>query len=534
MADGHEPAASILVIDDDAGLRALYTTALERAGYSTIAVASGEAGLAVLRERDVALLLCDLGLPGISGFDVVRAVRAEPATATLPIILITGSGDAHSVIEGLEAGADDFLAKPIRLDELIARVATQARRQAAWAEQIQAELRTRLAIVAALGRLPASTDAAVAATGIADALASRTGAAFVGVIEILSAGRGRTLAAASSGDAQLASPGPRRLRELVDRALAGPWSEPLRPHGANDDEDPFWRAGLGLMASAPIFWEDRPVGVLVIGRSRSDGQVRPGAEHRLLAAVIEYAVTVGLAIGPLLAARGELAAERARLTHMLRVRAFGTVFQPIVNLESGAVVGHEALTRFTDGTRPDTRFVEAAHAGLALDYELAAIRTAIEQAANLPRGGFLGLNISPDVLAEAGPGLRSALRQPIKPIVLEVTEHAAILDYGRVRTVVEGLTAIRLAVDDAGAGYASLRHILELAPDFVKLDISLVRGIEHDPLRQSLIAGLVHYAARSGISLIAEGIEQPAEAETMRSLGVELGQGYLFGRPAAA
>jgi EAL domain-containing protein (putative c-di-GMP-specific phosphodiesterase class I) len=219
---------------------------------------------------------------------------------------------------------------------------------------------------------------------------------------------------------------------------------------------------------------------------------------------------------------------------MLRVRAFGTVFQPIVNLESGAVVGHEALTRFTDGTRPDTRFVEAAHAGLALDYELAAIRTAIEQAANLPRGGFLGLNISPDVLAEAGPGLRSALRQPIKPIVLEVTEHAAILDYGRVRTVVEGLTAIRLAVDDAGAGYASLRHILELAPDFVKLDISLVRGIEHDPLRQSLIAGLVHYAARSGISLIAEGIEQPAEAETMRSLGVELGQGYLFGRPAAA
>ena len=90
---------------------------------------------------------------------------------------------------------------------------------------------------------------------------------------------------------------------------------------------------------------------------------------------------------------------------------------------------------------------------------------------------------------------------------------------------------MKVSVDDAGAGFASLRHILELKPDFVKLDVALVRGIEADPARQALIVGLCHFAARTGAILIAEGIETAAEAETVRGLGVPFGQGYLLGRP---
>ena len=91
---------------------------------------------------------------------------------------------------------------------------------------------------------------------------------------------------------------------------------------------------------------------------------------------------------------------------------------------------------------------------------------------------------------------------------------------------------IRVSVDDAGAVFASFRHILELRPDFVKLDIGLVRDIDHDDVRQALVAGIVYFAGKSGCQLIAEGIETPGERDQLRALGVELGQGYLLGRPA--
>ena len=117
-------------------------------------------------------------------------------------------------------------------------------------------------------------------------------------------------------------------------------------------------------------------------------------------------------------------------------------------------------------------------------------------------------------------------------MVLEITEHAPISDYRAFRTALEALgPSVRAAVDDAGAGFASLRHILELRPSFVKLDLGLIRAIEQDRARQALVAGMTHFAARTGTTLIAEGVETQAECEALRSLGVELGQGYLFGRP---
>jgi EAL domain-containing protein (putative c-di-GMP-specific phosphodiesterase class I) len=116
-------------------------------------------------------------------------------------------------------------------------------------------------------------------------------------------------------------------------------------------------------------------------------------------------------------------------------------------------------------------------------------------------------------------------------LIVELTEHVPIDDYAAPRKAIETLGKVELAVDDAGAGYASLRHILELRPTFAKLDVSLVRGIDVDELRQALVAGLVYFALRSDCHLIAEGVESEAEAEALRRLGIEFAQGYLFGRP---
>ena len=131
----------------------------------------------------------------------------------------------------------------------------------------------------------------------------------------------------------------------------------------------------------------------------------------------------------------------------------------------------------------------------------------------------------------AGERLRAHLDGTNRQIVLELTEHAPISDYTDLRQAIERLGAVQVAVDDAGAGYASLRHILELRPAYAKLDISLVRGIDADELRQAMAAGIQYYALRTGCRLVAEGVETDEEANVLRSLGVDLAQGYLFGRP---
>ena len=162
---------------------------------------------------------------------------------------------------------------------------------------------------------------------------------------------------------------------------------------------------------------------------------------------------------------------------------------------------------------------------------MATIAAAIKVAtAALPPVAYLGLNVSPE-LVHAG-HLGQLLAGQTRAIVLEITEHVAIDDYADVRRELAALgPTVSVAVDDAGAGYASFRHILELAPQAVKLDVALVRGIDADPARQALIAGMSYFAVRRKIRLIAEGIETSAELQMLRSLGVHYGQGYLLGRP---
>jgi EAL domain-containing protein (putative c-di-GMP-specific phosphodiesterase class I) len=212
---------------------------------------------------------------------------------------------------------------------------------------------------------------------------------------------------------------------------------------------------------------------------------------------------------------------------------FAIVVQPIVQLEDGQIVGYEALTRFDDGARPDLRFAEAAAVGLGPEFEMASIERALTETLPLPAGLFVSVNVSPDTVIQAGNALTALIRPQRRPIVLEVTEHVPIEDYQVLRDAISRLGAnVSLAVDDAGAGYASLRHILELQPRYAKIDMSFVRGIDADRLRQSLASGLNHYALLTGCRLIAEGVETDREAETLRNIGVELAQGYRFGRPA--
>ncbi|HET7726475.1 MAG TPA: EAL domain-containing protein [Candidatus Limnocylindrales bacterium] len=213
-------------------------------------------------------------------------------------------------------------------------------------------------------------------------------------------------------------------------------------------------------------------------------------------------------------------------------RAFCTVFQPIVELESGAIIGYEALTRFADGSSPGDRFPQATAVGLGLELEAVTLEAAFRAAESLPANALLNLNVSPELVLAREP-LGSLMRHWGWQTILELTEHTAVHDYEALRAAIRELGPnVRLAVDDAGAGFASFRHILELRPDFVKLDRAIVAGLDADLARQALVAGMRHFAVTTGCSIIAEGIETEAELAALRSLGVTLGQGFHLGPPA--
>jgi EAL domain-containing protein (putative c-di-GMP-specific phosphodiesterase class I)/AmiR/NasT family two-component response regulator len=233
----------------------------------------------------------------------------------------------------------------------------------------------------------------------------------------------------------------------------------------------------------------------------------------------------------------ERAGKRARITDALGPGSLQIAYQPILDLETADVVGHEALARFTCEPRrtPDAWFTEAHEVGRGIELELAAVALALECAGELPGGAYLALNVSPE--AAALPELVEVIdAAPVRDVVLEVTEHARVEDYRRFRRDLRALRkrGVRLAVDDAGAGFASLRHILELKAELIKLDASLTRDLHKDRGRRSLAAALIGFGRDMGVTIVAEGIETPSQCDELRALGVRYGQGFHLGRPRPA
>ncbi len=224
----------------------------------------------------------------------------------------------------------------------------------------------------------------------------------------------------------------------------------------------------------------------------------------------------------------------AGIHRVLHGTGFEVAFQPIVELGSGVVVGVEALARFQEHPErgPDAWFAEATSVGLGLDLEFFAAKQALARWRSRSRTGYLALNLSPEALCSA---MLSELVSSVPPerLVVELTEHTAVADYGRlleVRDKLRGL-GVRLAIDDTGAGISSFQHVLQLHPDVIKLDRSLIQSLDQDPARRALTAALLALSQSIGAKVVAEGIETREELAALQVLGVPQGQGYLLGRP---
>jgi EAL domain-containing protein (putative c-di-GMP-specific phosphodiesterase class I) len=339
-----------------------------------------------------------------------------------------------------------------------------------------------------------------------------------------------------AGAARVA-PRPGEVRELAGSYCARVLDGRLPPVVADTGAEPVTRQlpvtrelGIGAYVGVPV----RNATGEVIGMLCCASSVaRPELEHADLT-VLELLAGVVAELTRDHAQAAALEGVRDRTTGAISGLGRRLVLQPIVDVLAGVATGVEALSRFDTGHGPEVWFSQAEPVGLRLPLELAAARSALAALDRPGHVGYLSLNLSAEaILSDGFPGLLAAVDP--RAVVVEITEHIPVDDYEALAGALERHRAagLRVAVDDAGAGYASLRHILKLEPDFIKIDLSLVRDIHLDPARQALVTALVTFAGTVGAVLVAEGVEAQAELDMLVGLGVRHMQGFLLCPPCA-
>ena len=232
------------------------------------------------------------------------------------------------------------------------------------------------------------------------------------------------------------------------------------------------------------------------------------------------------------------AVQLARILHLGLVKS---VYQPIVDLPGRRVIGFEALTRVGSGRFETVELLfKAAEANDVLwSLERLCRRKALEGLPLIGPDQMLFLNVEPDSIHDpqlsGGEFLDLLAAAGLTPrqVVLELTEHSEVRDFVAFRRTLERFRSLgfRLAMDDVGSGYSGLQAIAEIAPDFIKADMHLVRGVHVSPIKRELIDTIRRFTDSTGITLVAEGVELPEELEALERVGVRCAQGYLFARP---
>lgn len=399
---------------------------------------------------------------------------------------------------------------------------------------IEEFLGARRTLLHEVTRVPASQDPFVTAAALLEPLGHHTPLKTASIIWFTADGRSVMLGIIGRNLPSFFRPGavlPEARNEYFrTNAANGPW---ITGWSVSEDDGGYSRGvaamGVDAVVYMPLFYEGRTIGMLGAAVANPAGGQATVAEH--IPVLAEMADVVATTLGPAIGRMEEQSSAAHVIDEILRQQRYWPVFQPIRDLGSNRVVGFEALTRFDAPQSTQRLFDHAGLIGRGRDLEIATMTAAVKAASQLPSRAWVSVNASAAVLAETDT-IAGILEPLARHTVIELSEHEMITDYGPIAKAMHRLGPDRsLAVDDAGSGFASLRHILEVRPAYVKLDIGLVQGAATDLSRRALVAGFVHFARDADFTLIAEGIEDPADLATLKQLGVALGQGYLLGRP---
>jgi EAL domain-containing protein (putative c-di-GMP-specific phosphodiesterase class I) len=262
--------------------------------------------------------------------------------------------------------------------------------------------------------------------------------------------------------------------------------------------------------------------------------VKPGLGQADLDTMNVFGKLVTTELEAILRNRARQSEKTARIEKVLAARSLTISYQPIFRLWETGIAGFECLSRFPapPSLRPDVWFADAEEVGLGQKLELCAIELGLRALYRLPEAVDVRVNASPALVMS---GALAGAMESYEPrrIVLEVTEHDPVTDYEAFLAMLTPLRrrGMRLAVDDAGAGHATLRHILKLQPEIIKLDISLIRDVDRDKYKSALAAALIRFSLETECEIVAEGVETLAELNHLRGLGAQTGQGNYLGRP---
>ncbi len=544
---------TVLVIDDDEEILLVVKALLEGAGYAVLSATSGNEGLKLATGRHPSLILLDVMMPQLSGWEVCSTLKNLPETSAIPVVMLTVKSEIKDLITGMQAGADDFVTKPFTRANLLATVGRLVEgppppRGALFPESAS-EVRSRNVLFDAVTELPTLPL-------VVDALRDRllvdqqVGVLYVDVEkyshvedtygwevfdEVLhesARALKRMLGTLLSTEDLLAIGRPSGAELYVFLSLPGGL-------GAEEVLDRLRRKAMQLEETLREQLSERfrdrihrPVGSHVgHARIRYHPQVRL---ERLVYRALREALLV---VSTKEEERGALLKEQ--FEEVISRRRIDTLFQPIVDLKTGKVVAHEALSRGPVGSAfesPDFLFDYALHADAAWALERICIASSARRFAAKGKG-MLFVNVEAGVVHELkvrGHEILAPLVDLGSPVVLEITERAAIRDFELFRESVSVLRGLgfRIAIDDAGSGYASLQSIAELRPAFLKIANTLVSGLDQDPIKRDVVEMLVGLARRTDAKTVAEGIEREEELAELKRLGADFGQGFLLGRPA--
>jgi diguanylate cyclase (GGDEF)-like protein len=298
----------------------------------------------------------------------------------------------------------------------------------------------------------------------------------------------------------------------------------------------------GAAVSVPVMSHGSVVAVIAVWGPGCEGDIAPTLEGAAAMLSASWAGEVKPAVErfPTLTAVRPNARLRRTLESLLAEDAIAAAVQPIIRLYEGSVIAYEALARFPPRAHlrtPDELFASASSLSMQNAVDLACLRAALRLAPRLGEADLFVNVLIGTLLDRSGmTALDAAVRNAgVDPssIVLEFSEREPVTDLARLQRIAAELRArgFRIAVDDAGAGHASMRIIAELRPEFIKVDRSLIHAVDSDRARRALVVALLSFSGHIGARLIAEGIETRAEQDVLSSLGVMFGQGWLPGRP---
>ena len=318
---------------------------------------------------------------------------------------------------------------------------------------------------------------------------------------------------------------------VLDGRIPGLIIDARKEPGVSDLEA-TWAMPIGSHLSVPVCTADGGTYGTLCCFSRD---VEPDLHERDLHAIRMFAAIVSKHLEPIVARQQTRRLAQERISELLDDGGPAMALQPIVDLATDEVCGYEALARFpaSVGWTPDRWFETAEQVGMGAALESAAVHAALRLLPRIGPSHSLAINVSAGALLSSASIPELFTGPDAHRLILELTEHHRIEDPARLNEALWRVRAagVRVAVDDAGSGYAGLERILALAPEVLKLDRSLVDGVAQHAGRQAMCEAMVRFTQRTGSRLVAEGVEIQQDLDVLRALGVDHAQGYLLGRP---